>query len=335
MKILFVGGKGNISWRCVQEALSFGYEVWELNRNETIKTRRQIQSQVHQLICDIHNKNEVLRALQGLAFDCVCDFICYNDADARDALSIFTGMTRHFIFISSEAVYKRQTVSLPFKETSEQYDPDSVCPYIAGKIKAEQVFMDAYEKNGFPVTIVRPCYTYDTIVPTPLGQNCFTAIKRMIDGDAALVCGDGINICTFTHSSDFAAAFRVIIADTNSIGQDYHIASDEWLTWNDELKIILTALNIDRKTIHIPYKDVISLPFFEADIMKQKMWHNIYDNSKIKGLAKGWSAKKSFSQGIRETLSWLFEDPQRQRINQKFNAVFDSLYAKYNDRSLV
>lgn len=46
MKILFIGGNGNISWWCVNEALKSGHEVWELNRGITKKTRRKIQDEV-------------------------------------------------------------------------------------------------------------------------------------------------------------------------------------------------------------------------------------------------------------------------------------------------
>lgn len=329
MRILFIGGNGNISWHCVQKALDLGHEVWALNRSMTLSTRRQIQPQVHKLTCDIHNLFDAKNMVKDLCFDSVCNFICFNEQHAQEAISLFKGKTSQFIYICSEAVYLRKTSNLPFKENCEQYDPEKVCAYISGKIKAEQVFKTAYEKEGFPVTIVRPAYTYDTIVPTPIGQNCYTAVQRLLDGFPALVAGDGENLNTFTHSSDFANAFVHLIGNKKCIGQDYHITSDEWLTWNDEIKILLEKLHINRKTINIPKQEALQLPFFEKDLMCQKMWHNIYDNSKIKQVIPGWTAKKNFAEGIKETFAWLNEEPAHKRINNNFDKIFDELYSKY------
>ena len=50
MRILVIGGNGNISWYCVDEALRRGHEVWELNRSQTCRTRREIQPEVHKLM---------------------------------------------------------------------------------------------------------------------------------------------------------------------------------------------------------------------------------------------------------------------------------------------
>ena len=330
MKVLFIGGNGNISWWCVQKALDLGYEVWELNRSATLKTRREIQSKVHKLTCDIHNIDDVNKCLENEHFDCICDFICFNELHAKEAFDVFKEKTNQFIFISSEAVYKRKTSFLPFTENTEQYNPDDVCPYIRGKINAEQFFKNQFENRGFPLTIVRPAYTYDVIVPTSIGQNCFTAVNELLHGNPCLIAGDGINLCTFTHSSDFAKAFVHLIGNKNVIGEDYQIASDEWLTWNDATQILLNALKlINTKIIHIPYTDAIDLPFFEKDLMIQKTWHNIYDCSKIKTIAKGWKTEMPFYDGIKQSLAWLFEKEERQRINPKFSEVFSKLYSKY------
>ncbi len=36
MKILFIGGNGNISWHCTQTAIERGHEVWQLNREISV-----------------------------------------------------------------------------------------------------------------------------------------------------------------------------------------------------------------------------------------------------------------------------------------------------------
>ena len=72
MKILFIGGNGNISWWCVEEAIKRGYEVYELNRGMTRNTRRAVQHEVHEIIADIRDEAAVIRALGNETFDVIC-----------------------------------------------------------------------------------------------------------------------------------------------------------------------------------------------------------------------------------------------------------------------
>lgn len=330
MKILFIGGNGNISWYCVDEALKLGHEVWELNRSMTLATRRDIQPEVHKITVDIHDLSKVKVLLENSYFDAVVDFICFNDSDAQEAISLFKDKCNHFIFISSEAVYKRKGKNLPFREDCEQNDPDKIDHYIGGKVRAEQVFKDALAEN-FPVTIVRPAYTYDVIVPVSIGHNCFTAPQKYLDGFPALIAGDGTNIWAFTHSSDFARALIPLVENLDTIGDSFHIATDEWLSWNEEMEILFLSLGIkEYKAIHVPYRDALELNYFQSrDLMAQRMWHNIYDTSKIKEFIPGWKAKISFEEGIKQTLEWLYSKDAHRRFNEKHSRELDKLYKKY------
>jgi len=331
MKFLFIGGNGNISWYCVQEAVNKGHEVWELNRSQTLKTRRDIQPQVHKITGDIHDIQEMRRILEGAYFDVVIDFICFNEQDAREAAELFQNKTRHFLFISSEAVYKRAGRNLPFKETCEKIDASKADTYIAGKLSAEQYFYSEYVANAFPITIVRPAYTYDVIVPVSIGHNCFTAPQKYLEGKPALIAGDGTNLWSFTHSRDFAPACILLAENFDSIGEDFHIATEEWLSWNEELELLFEALGIKRfSAIHIPYQDALELNCFQPrDLMAQRMWHNIYDISKVKEYAAGWQPRVSFEEGIRETITWLNEKPVRRRFNMAYSEELERLYKKY------
>ena len=331
MKVLFIGGNGNISWWCVQKALELGFDVWELNRGVTLKTRRAIQPEIHKLTCDIRDPQGMASLLKGLEFDVVADFICFNPEQARADIELFRNITRQFIYVSTEAVYQRRG-KLPLTETTPKYSREVKCDYIKGKIGAEEEFLSAYAQSAFPVTIVRPGYTYDTIVPYSIGHNCFTASQRYLEGKPVLIAGDGNNLWTFTHSSDFASAFVGLFGHQSALGEDFHIMSDENITWNDALKIMLDMLAIKLpKYIHIPYEDVLSNERIgESELMLQKMSDFVFDSSKIKKLVPGWHAKVNFQDGIRQTYDWLFEDEQRRRINPQVDAMMESLTLKYN-----
>lgn len=331
MKVLFIGGNGNISWWCVEYAIAQGYEVYELNRSMTRKTRRAVQPQVQEIIADIRDYKAVSEALSDMQFDVVCDFICFNEKQASEAVKLFTGKTGQYIVISSEAVYQRKSEFLPFCEETPLYDETVEDAYIAGKIQVEKVFLEAYHKQGFPVTIVRPGYTYDTIIQVPVGQNCFTAPQRFLDGYPLLMPGDGENLVAPLHSKDFAAGFVGLIGNGVAIGEAYHIAGEQLITWNEMAEAVLEALGMDGKHIvHIPRDEAVDITDFYSRIVNlQHMWHYIFDNTKLKKAVPGWKQTIRFADGMRETVAWLKEDTVRQRINPDFDQKLENIYSRY------
>lgn len=332
MKMLFIGGNGNISWYCVDLALRRGHNVYILNRSMTTKTRRAVQLGVQKLTADIHDLATVQKMLYDCAFDVVLDFICYNEKHAAEAVQLFSGKTKHFIYISSDSVYKRNARNLPYQEDCEQNNPELSGSYVAGKIMAERAFLRAYHETGFPLTIIRPAHVYDTIVPVSIGQNCFTAPQKYLDGKPALIGGDGTNLWEFTHASDFAAACIPLAENTDTIGEDFHIATEELLTWNDGMEMLFAALGIKQyRAVHIPHDEASKLDIFQdQDLTAQKLFHNLHDMSKVKQFVPEWHARVSYDEGIRRTIEWLNERPERRRIIPKYSDALDELYQKYD-----
>jgi nucleoside-diphosphate-sugar epimerase len=341
MKVLFIGGNGNISWHCLKLALDAGHEVYALNRGVTLKTRREFPKEVIKLTGDIRNPEEVKELFRGKVFDVVADFICYNEQHAKTAIELFENITKQYIFISSVTVYQRKTKYLPFKESTPQWE-NSDYDYAMDKVCAEKIFMEAYKNKSFPVTIVRPAHTYDTIIPVSLGHNCFTAPQRILDGKPALIAGDGTNLWTVTHSKDFAGAFLGLLGNKKAIGEDFHITTDEWLTWLEMTDILLGTLGVSKKDyVHVPVNEILkmeipksknmSVSFLGKDFRGQKMWCDIYDNSKIKSFVPGWSAEISFNEGIKETINWMWEDDVRRRFNPELDSLLEDLYVRYRN----
>lgn len=331
MKILFTGGNGNISWHCVQEAIDHGHEVYELNRGMTRNTRREIQREVHQLIGDVRDRKAMECLLGGRQFDVVCDFICFNGKQAAQAIELFYGKVDQYIVISSEAVYKRGGGRLPFTEDSEKYSLEESQGYIKGKIEVEQIFQRAYKESGFPVTIVRPGYTYDTIIPTPAGGNCFTAVQKMLEGNPMIMLGDGNNICAPMHSGDFAKQFLPLCGNMESIGESYHITGQQLLTWNEMEQAVMRAFKVeDQRILHIPEEEVMTNPVFQYDeLVKQHMLHYIFDNSKIERISGKLMHPIEFEEGMRKTAEWMDENPCHKRIDKKIEMKLTAIYKEY------
>ena len=334
MKILFIDGNGNISWHCTQAAIDRGHEVWQLNREQSILTRRRVQPEVHKVKGDMRETEQIKVLMEHAFFDVVCDFICFNAEQARTDIDIFLGKTSHFFFISSDSVYKNSSsIDDPYTEDSSLYSIETCdCEYIVGKLKAEHVFMQAFAGDGFPITIVRPAYTYDTIFPISIGHNCFTAEELILKGYPLLIAGDGNNLWPFTHSSDFAAAFIGLVENYDTVGECFHIGSDELLTWNEQSETVLHALHAEQSGIfHVPAQDALSFNDIQPrEMMVQRMRPHILSTAKVKKYVRNCGARTHVEKGMQQTTRWLNENPVHRRHVERIEIALMDIYHKYN-----
>lgn len=330
MKVLFIGGTGNISWHCVTKAQQAGHKVWILNKGETTKTRRPCPKNTKQLCADMRDVTAVKNALKGMKFDVVADFICYTPEQALTDIKLFCNITKQFIFISSAGNYQRPC-KYPITESTPLHNPG--WKYAQNKIDCEKIFLEYYKKENFPLTIVRPGHTYDTLIPDAVGKGDWTNAKRMIEGKPIVIHGDGSTLWTVTHSEDFARAFIKLFGNPAAIGEAFHITSDELLTWRQISKMVASALGVKNpRFIYVPSETIAQLnPEIGEGLLCHKTWSDIYDNSKIKSIAKGWKAKITFEKGIKRTINWLRADKNRQRVNSDLNLFLDDLCNKFGN----
>lgn len=320
LKVLIIGGTGNISSSVSRLAVEKGCSLTILNRGN----REKIEGAEH-LTADVTDEKSIRKAIAGRSWDVVADFIAFNADDAARDISVFSGRTGQFMFISSASCYAKPVTSYPITESVPLNNPYS--DYAKNKIAAERTFMRAFEEDGFPVTIVRPSHTYATRFPFPVGNGGeYTIVDRIRRGLPIISPGDGTSLWTVTHSDDFAKGFTGLFALTKAIGNAYHITSDEVLTWNMIFQEVGKAVGMEPEIIHAP-SDVIAKedPSAVAGLIGDKQWSLIFDNSKIKNAVPGYVATIPFSIGIRRTISWFEEKSERMIINPATNAVIDGV----------
>ena len=166
MKILFIGGTGTISSACSQEALNQGFDLYLLNRGKSI---RPIPQGAHPIFVDKHNPEEVKSALATHHFDAIVDWIAYTPDQVQTDLDLFRGLTGQYIFISSASAYQTPPASLPVTESTVLDNP--YWQYSRDKIACEELLVNAYRKQKYPITIVRPSHTYDATVQRRLDDD--------------------------------------------------------------------------------------------------------------------------------------------------------------------
>jgi nucleoside-diphosphate-sugar epimerase len=324
MKVLFIGGTGNISSACSELAISRGIELYHLNRGTSAGIRNVTGMKT--IISDIRNLEETQQALHGYNFDVVVDFIAYIPEHIQNDIKLFTGRTKQFIFISSASAYQTPPEKLPVTEETPLENP--YWDYSRNKIACEDVLREAYLRNGFPYTIVRPSHTYDkTVIPVVGG---YTVLHRMVKGLPVILHGDGTSIWTLTHHKDFALGLIGLLGKTEAINEAFHITSDEWLTWNAIYTILAKELNVIPHIVHIPSEVIVKYNQTIGDgLLGDKAHSMIFDNSKIKKLVPDFNPTISFRQGAKEIVKWYNENTRLKESDEAINSFMDKIIHDY------
>jgi len=326
MKILFIGGTGNISTYCVEQAVNDGHQVYVVNRG---KRNTTLPPEVTTLTCDIRNEQEAAAILDGIYFDVVADFVAFVREHIEVDLRLFSGKCGQFIFISTATVYNKPPTTFPVTESTPLKNP--YWKYSRDKIVCEELLMNAYREQGFPVTIVRPSHTYGkTMIPGIFGHGDFTEIARIKAGKKVIVQGDGQTLWTLTHASDFAKGFAGLCDNFASIGESFHITSDEHLTWDRIMQIKAQTVGCSADIIHIPSDFIHAIDNDTgAGLLGDKQYNAIFDNSKLKKFVPGFQATISFSKGLQDCIDYFTQDPSRCRENEDISGLIDRIIAAY------
>jgi nucleoside-diphosphate-sugar epimerase len=274
------------------------------------------------LTADVHNPTAVDAALGAQTFDVVVNWIAYTPDRIEADLALFRGRTGQYVFISSASAYLTPPVSLPVTESTPLANP--YWEYSRNKIACEEMLLQAYRDEGFPVTIVRPSHTYDrTSIPVHGG---YTVIDRMRKGKKVVVHGDGTTLWVLTHHRDFAKGFVGLLGNNHAIGEVFHITSDELLTWNTIVELLAKAAGTTADIVHIPSGVIARYDEdWGASLLGDKTHCMIFDNSKIKRAVPGFESTIPFSKGVEEIIAWYDEEPARQVVDERVDTMLDRL----------
>jgi nucleoside-diphosphate-sugar epimerase len=329
VKVLFIGGTGNISTEVSKLCISLGMELFILNRG----TRTTDLQGATLLRGDITKPDDIRAMLAPHRWDSVVNWIAFTESDIERDIALFSGRTGQYVFISSASAYQKPPSHPVITESTPLRNP--YWEYSRNKIACEERLNRAYRDEGFPMTIVRPSLTYDTVIPVAIGGwTEYTIIDRMKKGKKVIVHGDGTSLWTITHAEDFAKGFAGLLGHQQVTGHAFHITSDEILAWDQIYQAVATAAETELRAVHIP-SDFIARydPALTGTLLGDKAASVIFDNSKIKRFVPDFRATIPFSRGIQRTLAWFRADRKRQVISEKTDSMMDGLIAAFESRA--
>ncbi|MCR8635430.1 SDR family oxidoreductase [Paenibacillus radicis (ex Xue et al. 2023)] len=326
MKVLFIGGTGLISQAVSRLAVERGIELYLLNRGQR---NDNVPEGAHIITGDIRDTTAVAEALANYEFDSVVDWISFTPEEVKANIGLLKGKTAQYIFISSASAYQKPPTHYLITESTPLANP--YWQYSRDKIACENLLMDEYRNDGFPITIVRPSFTYgDTMIPAGLNSwnHPWSLIDRMRSGQKIIVHGDGTSLWTMTHNSDFAKGIVGLIGHHQSIGHAFHITSDEVLNWNQIYRAIGAAAGVEPNIVHIATDFITAFsPESTGGLLGDKAVSAVFDNSKIKRFVPDFIATTPFHQGIKRTVQWFEARPEKCTIDQSWNDLMDRIVA--------
>ncbi len=325
MRVLVIGGTGNISSEFTEVALTRGHDVSIMTRGT-----RQAPGGVSVLMADVSDAGSVARALRGLSFDVVVDFLCFEPERAAVAVDLFSGQTGQYVFISSASVYEKPPRSHVLDERTPLSNP--FWAYARDKIACEHIFMEAYHGTGFPVTIVRPSHTYGkTWIPTAFVSSDFTVAARMLAGKEIIVPGDGQSLWTLTHARDFAVGLVGLLGRPEALGEAFTIAGDDVHTWDAIHAIVGDALGAEPLVVHVPCEFIATVDTAMGErLLGDKAYSSMYDCSKVRRLVPEFRTTIPLARGVEESVAWRMADPSRMSIDGALDARIERLLTAWH-----
>jgi nucleoside-diphosphate-sugar epimerase len=329
MKILFIGGTGNISTDCAALLHQRGHEISVVTRG-----RSRVRLAYHSIVADRKDLEAMRKALDGVTADVVINFLGYELSDVETDHALFAGKVSQYIFISTAMVYAKPHRQLPITEASPLGNPFS--DYAKKKLECEAWLLERRAADAFPVTIVRPSHTYSKRwIPNTVSSAGYWFAARLEQGKPVFVANDGENVWTLTATSDFAVGLAGLVGNEKALGESFHITSDEALTWNQIYAEIAAAVGVQPPVFERIPVDFICERFPETiePLKGDKAEPAAFDNSKIKRFVPDFKCKKPFAAGIRESVAWLKAHPEDQKPNPKADALVDSIIAAWRQQN--
>ncbi|MEO1235971.1 MAG: NAD-dependent epimerase/dehydratase family protein [Planctomycetota bacterium] len=280
MKVLYVGGTGQISFDCVHESVRAGHETWVFNRGNS---NAGLPPEVRYVTGDFGDDDAYGRVAE-MGFDVVCQFRVFGVDQLRRDLELLAGRVGQYVFISSASAYHKPVRVMRITEDVPLVNP--YWGYSRAKAECEALLRG---QTALPWTIVRPSHTSRDMLISAIGGGDLLA-SRMRRGKPIVVHGDGTSLWTVTASADFAPPFVRLLGNDAAVGEDFHLTADHATSWNRLMEATGAALGVEPDLCHVPTDTLVRYePGWEGPLWGDKSWSVLFDNTKIKSVVGDFS----------------------------------------------
>ncbi len=262
MKILLMGGTGWLGHHIALQLAKAGADFTILTRGKKSEFIGEV-NEFPTIIADKKDENSMREVFQT-RYSHIIDTV--PTVESITWVKKFAQGCEHYIHCSSTGGY----APLPFVPGNE------TAPYrgfVLGsgwdrKMLYDQMVMTMFQKEGFPATVIRPCYiTGPGMLPLDnLGDRRQDFIPDVYNEVPLDLPNDGQALLQPIHVEDLASSFVLALTRPRSIGQIYNICLDHAVTLNRYLEI--TAEVFGKKAIinYVPLEEMVKKYESETNI---------------------------------------------------------------------
>jgi UDP-glucose 4-epimerase len=297
MKIMVTGGNGFIGHTLVKSLLDKGHDVkvvdikpikYRHDKLEFIKKsvlediRYEMKDchLVYHLAAELGVVNSDKRPLNTLAVNI--------DGTVNVFKCALGTKVKKIVYTSSSEVYG-EAQETPLKESSPK-SPVSI--YGVSKLTAEMYAKGYVQEYGMDINPVRLFNVYGPGQGFEWVMSIF--IKKVLNGEAPVVFGDGSQVRCFTFIKDIVSGIQTVM-EKGKNGESYNIANTDQITMKGLSEEIIKISGKDLKPKIVDFgKDTRAK---DREIMVR-----IPSNEKLKSL--GWFPKVGTKEGIKKTYQW-------------------------------
>ena len=294
MKLLILGGSGQLSGRVAALALEQGHEVWTITRG-----RRPLPVGVHSIVADRGDHDAVRAAVEAVnvRWDACLDCTAQTPADAKLCVEVISRYTERFVVVSTDSVYHPAYKTVPQDESNEHYLTDG--GYGATKRLMEEVYL----ASALNYTIFRPGHIFGA----GFQAGCFPENSRQPDllahmraGKPLRLVGGGEFIIHPIYVDDLARSILDCIDKSGAYRQIFCIGGAEAVTNAEYFRTLGRILGVEATIEIIPLAGYLEAhPQYSGHLC-----HRCYDMTKLRNAGICVPAT-SLEAGLREQVAWL------------------------------
>lgn len=319
MKVLYIGGTGEISYECVLAGREAGQDVAVYNRGQN---HEPLPGGVRRIAGDLDDAAAYAR-LGEERWDAVCQFLAYDMRRVERDREVFGGKVGQYVFISSASAYLKPPAGFLVTEDTPLENP--WWGYSRAKAAMERRLMEYHVAGDLPVTIVRPSHTVRRNWPGTFYGNDDLA-WRIATGRPIISHGDGTSLWVLTHSRDFARPFVRLLGNPAALGEAFHITSDEANYWDAIYQAIGVALDREPKIVHVPTETLVRYnPDWAGPLLGDKAWSLLFDNAKVRRVAGDFTCEIRMTEQMRRIAEHWRTRAEGVRPDEKRHALLDRI----------
>jgi nucleoside-diphosphate-sugar epimerase len=331
MRVLVIGGTGNISREIVRALMERGHEVSVFNRG---RHRDPQPDGVRVIHGDRRERDAFEAAMRSVQVDAVIDMISYSTEDAASAIQAFAGRISHFIHCSTVMTYGPP---VPQPVCDENGPLGAQTSYGQAKIAADELLLKTHVENGFPVTIIKPSYTFGPGIP----------LHRMIGDDGnwidrmrkrkPILSAEGQLLFQFLPSRDAGDLFALTVARKSMLGQIYNMVNPRAISWDDWHRLAGEAMGVEVEIVNAPQALLMQIDDRYQGIDSNFGHQQVFNGDKLRQAVPDWQPATPMAEWMAANIEWmdrhsLVKDSDADPLEDRIIAELRALPARVTGR---